>query len=148
MNASKLARASVVAILLLFAVPQFAQSSELRTQLENHERELGKAEESQDKSAFEKLLDPEVVFVASDGLVFTKKDIIDKSKYLDLKNYDMANAKVREIGSSGALLTYDLNVKGKIAGHQLPRKQYVSSVWVKRGSDWKLLFHQATPANH
>jgi hypothetical protein len=47
------------------------------------------------------------------------------------------------------LLTYDLRINEKVAGHQVPQKQYASSVWVKDGGQWKLLFHQGTtPANH
>jgi hypothetical protein len=46
------------------------------------------------------------------------------------------------------LVTYDLNINGKVAGHNLPAKQYASSVWVKPAGQWQLIFHQVTPAHH
>jgi hypothetical protein len=47
-----------------------------------------------------------------------------------------------------ALITYDLKAKASLAGHHLPKSQYVSSLWVHKGAEWQLLFHQATPATH
>jgi hypothetical protein len=88
------------------------------------------------------------VCVAYDGLVFTKPELLSKLNYLDVKHYAMKNFKVRLIGQSGALLTYDLDIQASAAGQHAPRKQYASSVWVREGRHWQLLFHQARPAKH
>ena len=69
-------------------------------------------------------------------------------KYVDVNNYSMENLKIRELGPDAVLVTYDLRINAKVAGTHLPQKQYASSVWLKRAAAWKLVFHQATPADH
>ncbi|HJT01061.1 MAG TPA: nuclear transport factor 2 family protein [Terriglobales bacterium] len=120
----------------------------LRDALTNMEKELARAEQQKNKHFFNDVLTPQFLMVAYDGLVFTKPELLSKLNYLDVKQYAMNNFKVRLIGQSGALLTYDLDIQASAAGQHAPRKQYASSVWVREGGHWQLLFHQATPANH
>ena len=114
----------------------------------NQEHALAKAEQQQDRQFFSSILDDGLIFVAFNGLVFTKADIVKDLNYIDVSHYDMKNLKVRRLGHDAALVTYDLQLKGSIAGHDLPPRQYASSVWVRHGGNWKLMFHQSTPANH
>lgn len=114
----------------------------------NQEQSLAKAEKDKDRSYFEHKLDDRIIYVAYDGLVFTKSDIVKAVSYIDVSRYSIENMKVRALGSDAALATYDLVAKGSIAMHNLPDKQYTSSVCVKKGGDWLLIFHQSTPAHH
>ena len=125
-----------------------AMSSQIRDQLFNHERELANAEKQHDKSVFEKLLAPDLVYIAFNGWVFNQQQLLSKMQYVDVAHYQMANMKVRRIGDLAAVVTYDLDVNAELGGHGTPSKQYVSSVWVKEKDGWKLLLHQATPATH
>lgn len=121
---------------------------QLRDKLTKMEKELAQAEQQKNKSFFDQALSPQFLMVAYNGLVFTKPELLSKLTYLDVKRYAMKNFKVRPIGRTGALLTYDLDIQASAAGRQAPAKQYASSVWVRDGHSWQLLFHQATPASH
>jgi hypothetical protein len=125
-----------------------SDASQLRDKLEQYEKQLSSAEKQQQKSQLRALLDADLVYVASNGMVFSKQNILEKIAYLNLNRYNFDNVKIRRIGENGVLLTYDLRINEKVAGHKVPQKQYASSVWVKDGGQWKLLFHQGTPANH
>ena len=141
----------VLAACTCFVPPLAAQSSntdKLRAQLENQEKQLAGAEKSQSKTSLEDLLSRDLIFVAYNGLVFDQQNLLEKIGYLNLNQYKMENVKFRQVGPSAALITYDLLVNANVVGQKLPHKQYASSLWIKQGDRWQLLFHQATPAAH
>ncbi len=121
---------------------------QLRNQLYSQEQQLATAEKRQDKQYFQRALDPNLIYVAYNGLVFTKTKVLQSLHYIDISRYSIENMKVQALGSNAGLVTYDLLLSAKIAGHDLPAKQYASSVWFRRGSSWVLLFHQSTPSHH
>lgn len=123
-------------------------NSELRDQVYNLEHDLAAAEVKQDRDFFQNSLADNFIFVAHNGLVFTKQQIVGSLRYIDVQRYEIQNMKVRQLGPDAALATYDLNIRGDIAGEHLPAKQYASSVWVKTPEGWRLIFHQSTPARH
>lgn len=114
----------------------------------NLEHRLAQAEKQGDKAFFERTLDPGLVYVAYNGLVFDREKLLSSMKYVDVNNYAMENLKVRALGPQAVLVTYDLRISAQVAGRHLPQKQYASSVWLQRAGAWKLVFHQATPADH
>ncbi len=138
---------------LLLAHPSIAQQpgpagDGLQKALYNPEQQLANAEKRQDKAYFQHRLDDSLIFVGYNGLVFTKAKIVKSLNYIDVARYSIENMKVRSLGADAGLVTYDLLLSGNIAGHDLPQKQYASSVWVKKGAGWVLIFHQSTPAHH
>ncbi len=140
-------------LLLWCVLPSSAQqdsspNGQLREQLNKQEQGLATAEKNQDKQYFQRVLDDQLIYVAYNGLVFTKAKILQSLNYIDVSRYSIENMKVRPLGPDAGLLTYDLRLSGSIAGHDLPAKQYASSVWLRRGPEWILIFHQSTPAHH
>jgi hypothetical protein len=130
------------------AFAQDRPTHSLQTQIYNEEHQLASAERSQNPSFFQQKLDPALIYVAYNGLVFTKDKLVSDLGYIDVSHYGIENMKVRSLGHGAALATYDLILNGNIAGQKLPSKQYASSVWVESGGQWKLIFHQCTPAHH
>ena len=67
--------------------------------------------------------------------------------FTDLKVNDVRfeDFRVEYAGRDGALVTYVAHVDATYQGQPLPPRVAVSSLWVRRGRQWKLLFHQATP---
>lgn len=131
------------------ADPQKAGSSgRLQTTVYDLEHRLAVAEKQQDKRFFQQALDDQLVYVAYNGLVFDKAKLLSSMKYVDVNNYSIKNLKMRSLGPRAALVTYDLDINANVAGTKLPHKQYASSVWLRRAGQWKLVFHQATPADH
>ncbi len=125
-----------------------AANKGLENELVANEKELAQAEKQKNTSFFQKSLADDFIEVAYNGMVFTKPQVLKDMKYVDLSQYSMENFKLRRLGQSAALLTYDLDQQAKVAGHGTPQKQYASSVWISENGQWKLLFHQATPAEH
>ena len=125
-----------------------ASKSNIESQITQNERALVNAEKQHDSGTFDRLLRSDLIYVAFNGWVFTKKDLVSKMSYIDVRRYQPANFKVRTPSPHTALITYDLKASASVAGISMPRKQYVSSLWVESGGKWQLLFHQATPATH
>jgi hypothetical protein len=123
-------------------------SGSMQDTVYNLEHRLAQAEKQHNKRFFESSLDDELVYVAYNGLVFTKNKLLTSMQYIDVNHYSMENFKTRALGAEAALVTYDLKINASIAGSQLPAKQYASSVWVRKGGSWELIFHQTTPAEH
>jgi hypothetical protein len=128
--------------------PAKRASGSLQDTVYNLEHQLANAEKQHNKKFFETSLDNGLVFVAYNGMVFTKEKLLASMHYIDVSHYSMENFKTRALGREAALVTYDLKINATIAGSQLPAKQYASSVWVRKGSGWELIFHQTTPADH
>lgn len=120
----------------------------LENTLVGNEKQLAESEKTKDPTFLKKALANDMIYVAFNGLVFTKDKIVRDLTWIDVNTYNMENFKVRQLGRDAALLTYDLVEKGNIAGHGLPRKSYASSVWVRKSGKWILVFHQDTPAHH
>lgn len=139
---------TIVTAVICFGQAKPPMSSQVRDVLFKHENELANAEKSHDKAVFQKLLSDDLIFIAFNGWVFNKSQLLSKEQYIDVAHYQPANMKVRTIGNEAAVVTYDLNVNAKLGGRDLPSKQYVSSVWVKSNGGWQLLLHQSTPATH
>lgn len=86
--------ATLVAITIAGSPFGFAQKSTVRSsgdlekQLKNDEQALVDAERRHDSSAFGWLLRDDLIYVAFNGWVFTKKDLISKMQYVDVEEYD------------------------------------------------------------
>jgi hypothetical protein len=64
------------------------------------------AERNHDTAAFSRLLRDQLIYVAFNGWVFTKKDVISKMRYIDVEKYDPDNIKVRlQVETQHLLLT-------------------------------------------
>jgi len=131
---------------------QFSSSGKQQKKIDdviyNLEHQLANAEKQQDKAFFERALADDLIYVAYNGLVFRKPKLISAMNYMDVAHYSAENFKFRSLGPNSELVTYDLRLRGTIAGQRLPPKQYVSSIWVQQQDGWRLLFHQSTPADH
>lgn len=147
-NISTIVLFALISAMAGVAQQKNADETGLRDTLAQNEQALIQAEKQHDAATFHKLLRDDLIYVAFNGWVFTKKELIAKMHYIDVQRYTPENIKLRLPSPNIALITYDLTAKANIAGHNLPHKQYVSSLWVKNSGEWQLLFHQATPATH
>jgi len=88
-------------------------------------------------------------FVGFDGEVSDREDTLEMlgDGGLDILPY---NFKVVAEGDNTAIVTYDVVLQVPPTEDQgpPPRYQHFSSLWVKRGGEWKLKFQQATPSHY
>ena len=101
-----------------------------------------------DVAFFKNTLADEFSFVAFDGQLYSRQDMLDQFSGggVNIMPYEM---KVIPISDSAAIVTYNvvLTVPASEDEGPPPRYQHFSTVWVKHGDAWKMKFQQMT-ANH
>ena len=101
-----------------------------------------------DVAFFQRTLTDDFSFVAFDGQLYERQDMIDQfgGGGVDLLPYEM---KVVPAAEGVAIVTYNVVFRvppGEDEGPP-PRYQHFSTVWVKRGDVWKMKFQQMTAAH-
>ena len=145
----------VVGIVLLASVVGFARGKQAPQAANPLEKELIAAENSYveaskkgDLAFFKRTLTDDFTFVASDGLLYERQDMLDQytGGGIDLLPYDI---KVVSVGDGVAIVTYDVVVRVPPVEDQgpPPRYQHFSTVWVKAGDMWKMKFQQMSVAH-
>ncbi len=101
-----------------------------------------------DAAFFKRTLTPDFSFVAFDGQLYGRQDMLDQFSQpgTDILPYEMG---VIRLGDDTAIVTYNVVLRVPAAEDQgpPPRYQHFSTVWVKQGDNWKMKFQQMT-ANH
>lgn len=86
------------------------------------------------------VLDEEFYEFGSSGRVTFRSDY-DQDHTLTPDRMEISDFQMHELGPAAVLTTY--HIFNETSGRRTIR----SSVWKKRGTDWKLFFHQGTPSN-
>jgi hypothetical protein len=120
----------------------------LQDQLYNKENELGRAERDRNTAFFQQNLAPDFLYVAFNGLVLAKDQLVDALQHIQIFSYEIRNVKFRRLGPDVVQLAYDLMMRGDAAGVPIPHQLYATSIWVRSSNDWRLIYHQTTPARH
>jgi hypothetical protein len=96
-----------------------------------------------DIAFFKRTLTDDFSFVAFDGQLADRQDMLDQYAEggLDLMPYNM---KVVSAGEGVGIVTYDVVLRVPPTEDQgpPPRYQHFSTVWVKQGDVWKMKFQQ------
>lgn len=112
------------------------------------EKKFVDAAKKGDPAFFRSTLADDFSFVAFDGQLYERQDMLDQFAQggLDLLPYNM---KVVSAGDGVAIVTYDVVVRVPPAEDQgpPPRYQHFSTTWVKQGDTWKMKFQQMTPSH-
>jgi hypothetical protein len=116
--------------------------------LMNNEKQFIEAAKKGDVSFFKNTLTSDFSFVAFDGQLYERQDMVDEFAQggVDLLPYEM---KVVSLGEGTAIVTYNVVLRVPATEDQgpPPRYQHFSTVWVKQGDIWKMKFQQMTAAH-
>jgi hypothetical protein len=89
--------------------------------------------------------------ITSDYLEVTDEGVFDKTSILkDIKDFDLTDAtesdwKLLPVNNDAAILTYQVTLKGKFKGNDVPPGPYrAAAAWVNRDGKWLALFYQQT----
>jgi hypothetical protein len=150
-------KCAVLVVLVCFAICVFAVGQEnapakpltpLEQTLMAAEKSFVDAAKKGDVAFFKRTLANDFSFVAFDGQLYDRQDMLDQfaGGGLNLLPYDM---KVVMVGDDVGIVTYDvvLRVPPSQDEGPPPRYQHFSTVWVKQGDAWKMKFQQMT-ASH
>ena len=144
-----------VAILISLAGAASGQAIAPEKPLTSFEQTLISAEKSYigaakrgDAAYFKNTLTDDFSFVASDGELYERQDMLDQvgGGGIDVQPYNM---KVVSISDGAAIVTYDVVLRVPPSEDQgpPPRYQHFSTVWVKQGDAWKMKFQQMSVAH-
>jgi hypothetical protein len=141
------------ALLIPSAIAQTANATEkplspLEQTLIAKEKDFIAAAKKGDVGFFQRTLADGFSFVAFDGELGGKQDMLDgfSGGGIDIMPYDM---KVLSVSDGVAVVTYDVVFRVPPAEDEgpPPRYQHFSTLWVKQGDMWKMKFQQMT-ASH
>ncbi len=81
--------------------------------------------------------------IGQSGAHYTKQDILNLLSKARIIRYSMSDFHAQEIAPETILVTY--KVEGRTVEDESSRFSVRSSIWQRRNSAWKLIFHQGTP---
>lgn len=125
-----------------------AESSAQLTEAEAIAKEKGVWDmlKKKDYDLFAKMLTEDYLEVSSDD-VYDKAGIVTFLKDLDFTDATFSDWRLLQINKTAALLMYNLTLKGKFKGEDIPPGPYrVGSAWVNRNGKWQAIFYQETLA--
>lgn len=126
------------------AVKKTAKATDASAVLEAKERQMCDAFKNKDSAAFMALVDPKGWGVDPNG-VMPVSQVPDMMKQCEIRSYMIDNFKTVMVNNDAYIATYRYKADATMAGQPYPPGPwYVTTVWAKRGKDWKAVFHQET----
>ncbi len=108
------------------------------------EKAVWDALKAKNYDAFATMLATDYLEVGSDG-TYDKAGIVTYLKDLEFTEATFADWKLLPLGKNAALLMYNLTLKGKFKGQDIPPGPYrVGSAWAVRDGKWQVVFYQET----
>jgi hypothetical protein len=131
------------------AKPKAKMSANAATEqkLVDMEKSLWEAWKNHDSAPFQRLLAAESVNVSPMGVNGTEQAVKDAgSADCKVNSYSLEDPKATWIDKDAVLLTYKSTQDAVCGGQKVPETVWSSSLWVKKGNEWKAAFHQESPA--
>lgn len=91
-----------------------------------------------DYDTFAAMLDDAQVEVWADGF-HTRAETLEGVKMFDATKATQSDFKTLKLGDEAELVTYVVDVSGP-----KPERARTSTIWIKRGDNWKAIYHQGT----
>jgi hypothetical protein len=111
------------------------------------EKSLWEAWKNHDSAPFQKMLSSDSVNVTPAGVASTEQAVKDAaSPDCKVNSYSVEYPKAIWIDKDAVLLTYKATQDAVCGGQKPPETVWASSLWVKKGNEWKAAFHQETAA--
>ena len=140
-------KSSIVALLLALAVVSPSMAADLKEDIVAVEKNSWKAFANHDAKAYGDTMTDDAVVVYLGGDVLTgKQEILAdlSSKPCNVKNFDLADTKLRQLSPDIAILTYNLTQDVTCEGKKLPPKVFVTAIYVRQGGKWRWASYQET----
>jgi uncharacterized protein (TIGR02246 family) len=140
-------KSSMVALLLALAVVSPSMAADLKEEIVAVEKASWKAFADHDAKAYGDTMTDDAVEVSALGevVVGRQKILADiSSSPCNVKSFDLADTKVRQLSADTAILTYALAQDVTCAGQKLPAKVFATSVYVRQGGKWRWASYQET----
>jgi hypothetical protein len=113
-------------------------SAQLQEHLHSLEERLLHPDRETDRKELTSLLAPEFKEFCTSGRIFNINQLMSALTSSSARSATMSHFYVTPLGEGAALATYHITTANSTSHH--------SSIWVKRGDKWQMLFHQGTIA--
>ena len=111
------------------------------------EKSLWEAWKNHDSAPFQKMLSSDSVNITPSGVAGTEQAVKDAaSPDCKVNSYSVEDPKAIWVDKDAVLLTYKATQDADCGGQKPPATVWASSLWVKKGTEWKAAFHQETAA--
>ena len=140
-------KSSIVALLLALAVVSPSMAADLKEDLVAIEKSSWKAAANHDAKAYGDTMTDDAVSAFSSGDVVTgrQETLADiSSSRCTLKNFDLADTKLRQLSPDIAILTYNATQDLTCDGKKSPTKLFATSIYVRQGGKWRWTSYQET----
>jgi hypothetical protein len=109
------------------------------------EKDLIRAEKSHNLQSIDTALAPEFLEIAGNGRLYTKPEIMEVVKDIQIEDYALENFRVLNVRDDLGIVTYEATVRGSYKGQAFPMRNYLSSTWRRQKNRWQMVFHTSTP---
>jgi hypothetical protein len=113
--------------------------------LEAADRKVNDAFQNRDAKSFLSMIDPNAWSVDAMGFTPVSK-MVDMLKDVEIKNYSIEGYRVMKVDQNNYVALYTWKGQGSYKGQPFPPVAYCSTLWNKRGKEWKAIFHQESMA--
>jgi uncharacterized protein (TIGR02246 family) len=137
----------IVALLFALAVVSSSMAADPKDDIVTVEKSSWKAFADHDAKAYSDTMTNDAVVAGASGEVMTGRQQIlaDLSNNpCDVKNFDLADTKVRQLSADIAILSYNLTQDVTCGGKKLPTKIFATSIYVRQGGKWRWTSYQET----
>jgi hypothetical protein len=145
----RLLLSSVLAILVCAQIPAYAAGTakngdELKTKLESYETKINQAFKDKDSAAFMAHVDANAWQADASGFA-PVTDVPTMMKDTEIQNFTISDYRIHMVDPEACVATYVWKGTGTYKGQAFPvAPVYCSTVWTKKGDDWKAVYHQET----
>ena len=123
---------------------QAAVSQDLRAHRIHLEQELVAAQKRRDFAAVEALLADDFHEIGSSGRFFSKADTLRAVSEVQIVECTFDHFQFLPVDDKCVIVMYLATARRTQDGREHLNRAWRSSIWVKRGDAWQVLFHQAT----
>lgn len=141
-------RKAIAVVVLACVALAFGQGGNSATEekLGQMEKDLWEAWKTHNVDPFKKSMS-DALDVGSGGIMSTDQMIKEiASTECTVNGYALDKPTFKWLDKNTALMAYHATQDGTCGSEKLPAAVWASSIWVKKGGEWKSVFHQETPA--
>jgi len=140
-------KAPMVTLLLALAVVSPPLAADTKEDLVAMEKSIWKAFANHDAKAYADTMTDDAVEIGSDGEATTGEKLLASisSPSCNVKSFDLADTKLRQLSPDIAILTYRLTQDVTCDGKKSPTKTFATAIYVRQGGKWRWTMFQQTP---
>lgn len=122
------------------------RAQEFQEMLIAQEKQAWEEEKNQNADFFRKTMTNQFVAAEPDGKRYTKEEVLRLIPTLKVISFELTDFQVIRAGRDAAVITYRANFVNLVERKETTSKMLATTVWVRRGTVWKMTFHQKTLA--